>query len=133
MINEELIEVLYNDNYCPWRISKTAIELYKLRTNSSEFEYDFCCRNDPILVQIYKELGNNFNDKSSVTKIKKILKKYENYYYISDNDGKEYLKINYNEYKLHNIYNKIKEILQSKNNDNTKINEIEQFILAFEI
>ena len=33
---------------------------------------------------------------------------------------------------MDNIYNKIKEILQS-NNNNTKINEIEQFISTFEM
>ena len=83
-VNEELIEVLYNNNYdyAGWKISKKAIELYKLRNNTTKFELDFCCRNDPILVQIYKELGNDFDDKFSITQIKKILKKYENYYYI---------------------------------------------------
>ena len=92
-----------------------------------------CNRQDPILVQIYKELGDNFDGKYSKTKIKKILKKYENYYDIDEYDGKECVKINYTKYKLDNIYNKIKEILQSNNNDNTKINEIEQFISTFEI
>ena len=44
---------------------------------------------------------------------------------------REYIKIDKTKYKLDNMYNKIKEILQS--NSNTKINEIEQFILAFEM
>ena len=136
MVNEEEIEILINICYGGWNISKKAIELYKLRNpsyvNENEFGYYFN-RDNPILVQIYKELGNDFDGKYSKTKIKKILKKYENYYDIDEYDGKEYVRINYTKYKLDNIYNKIKEILQSNNNDNTKINEIEQFISAFEM
>ena len=136
MVNEEEIEILINICYGGWNISKKAIELYKLRNpsyvNENEFGYYFN-RDNPILVQIYKELGNDFDGKYSKTKIKKILKKYENYYDIDEYDGKEYVRINYTKYKLDNIYNKNKEILQSNNNDNAKINEIEQFISAFEM
>jgi len=131
MINEEEIEVLYNDDYSFWRISKKAIELYKLRKNLTEFDLDFCCKNDPILIQIYKELGKDFDDNNSRTKIEKILKKYENYYYFEYDTGREYVKIDYTKYKLDTIYNKIKEILQSDNNDNIKINEMNQFISTF--
>ena len=137
MVNEEEIEILLNICYGGWKITKKAIELYKLRSPSynvteNYFDYYFN-RHDPILVQIYKELGDNFDSKYSKTKIKKILKKYENYYDIDEYDGKECVRINYTKYKLDNIYNKIKEILQSNNNDNAKINEIEQFVSAFEI
>jgi hypothetical protein len=137
MVNEEEIEILLNICYGGWNITKKAIDLYKLRSSSynvtgNEFDYYFN-RNDPILVQIYKELGNEFDNKYSKTKIKKILKKYENYYDIDEYDGKECVRINYTKYKLDNIYNKIKEILQSNNNDNTKINEIEQFVSAFKL
>jgi len=133
MINEEEIEVLYNDDYSFWRISEKAIELYKLRKNLTKFDLDFCCRNDPILVQIYKELGNDFDNNNSRTKIEKILKKYENYYYFEYDTGREYVKIDYTKYKLDTMYNKIKEILQSDNNDNIRINEIDQFISTFVI
>lgn len=78
-------------------------------------------------------MGHDFDDKSSITKIKTIPKKYENYYYIEQDCGKEYIKIDKTKYKLDIIFNKIKKILQSNNNDNTKINEIEQFIFEFEI
>ena len=133
MINEEEIEILYNSKYGGWGMSKKAFELYKLKVNLSEFEKNFCCRNDQNIIQIYKELGDDFDDMFSKTRIKTIPKKYENYYYIEEYDGKECVKINYTEYKLDNIYTKIKEILQNNNDNNIKINEIEQFILAFEM
>jgi hypothetical protein len=137
MVNEEEIEILLNICYGGWNISKKAIELYNLRSPSSNvtenyFDYYFN-RHDSILVQIYKELGDEFDSKYSKTKIKKILKKYENYYDIDEYDGKEWVKINYTKYKLDNLYNKMKEILQSNNNDNAKINEIEQFVSAFKM
>lgn len=131
--NDNIIEILYNNNYCSWEISEKAIELYKLRKNLTKFDLDFCCRNDPILVQIYKELGNDFDNNNSRTKIEKILKKYENYYYFEYDTGREYVKIDYTKYKLDTMYNKIKEILQSDNNDNIRINEIDQFISTFVI
>ena len=139
MENEEVIEILYNTKYGGWGISKKAIELYKLRRsdlseiekdNYSSFSFSLSRRNDPILIEIYKELGNDFDSKFSRSVIKKISKKYENYYYIEEYDGKEWVKINYNEYKLDNIYNKIKEILKSDLNNDQKINEIDEFISA---
>ena len=135
MIFEEEIEILYNSSYGGWRLSEKAIELYKLRNPTlTEFKFsDYYNRDDPILVQIYKELGNSFDDKYSKTKIKKILKKYENYYDIEEYDGKEWIKINYTKYKLNNIYTKIKEILNSNNNNNTKVNELTLFISEFKI
>ena len=132
MLNEEEIEILYNINYGGWSVSNKAIELYKLRSNLSELEKNFC-RNDPILIQIYKELGNDFDGMCSKSKIEKILKKYEYFYYIEEYDGKECIKIDYNKYKLYNMYIKMKEILQSSNDNNTKINEIEHFISTFEM
>jgi hypothetical protein len=97
MVNEEEIEILLNICYGGWNISKKAIELYKLRSpsyNVTENYFDYYLnRHDSILVQIYKELGDNFDGKHSKTKIKKILKKYENYYDIDEYDGKECVRI----------------------------------------
>lgn len=138
MINEEeeeKIEILINIRYGGWGISEKAIDLYKLRNLNyitEEFDDHFFHRNDPILVQIYKELGNDFDDKYCKTKIIKILKKYEYYYVINEYDGKEWITIDYAKYKLDTMYKKIKEILQNNNDNNTKINEIEQFISIFE-
>ena len=134
MVEEEKIEVLHNIKYGGWGLSEKAIELYRTRNgNFNPNELEILNRTDPILIQIYNELGNDFDDKYSKTKIKRIPKKYENYYYIDEYDGMEFINIDYIKYKLDNIYNKIKEILQSTNNNNIKINEIEEFISAFEM
>jgi hypothetical protein len=135
MIDEERMEVLYNTCYGGWGISDKAMELYKLRNindNSIELVYDeLLCRTDPILIQIYNELGDEMNTKWCKIKIKKIPKKYENYYFISEYDGKECVEIDLTKYKLDTMYNKITEILQSTNNNDIKIMEIAEFISTF--
>jgi len=132
MIGEERIEILYNTSYGSWGISDKAMELYKLRNvnyNSMELISDEeLSRTDPILIQIYNEFGDEMNTKNCKIRIKKIPKKYENYYYISEYDGKECIEIDLTNYKLDMVYNKITEILQSTNNNDIKIIEIEEFM-----
>lgn len=133
MSAEEQIEVLYNSCYGGWNISEKAYELYKLRNpniDSNETEFD-CNRSDPILIEIYKELGKEFDGKYSETKITKISKKYKNYYYIKEYDGNELVMINYTKYNFDNMYNKIIEILNNDNNNDEKISEIKKFMLTF--
>ena len=130
--NEEEIEVLCNDKYGVWTISSKARELYKLRTKKDS-NYYIRRRSDPILIQIYKELGDEFDDKKySNTKIEKIPKKYENYYYISEYDGLETVEIDYIKYQLDNLKKNIKEILENNRIDNDeKINQLKEMIIKF--
>lgn len=118
--NEE-IEILYNDCYGGWGISNKARELYALRRKNSR---NLCIRSDPILIQIYNELGDEFDVKYSNTVTTKIPKKYENYYYISEYDGLETVEIDYIKYELDNLKKNIKEILGNNSIDNDeKINQ----------
>lgn len=121
---EEEIEVLYNDKYGGWTISSKARKLYKLRKTNDSYNY-LCKRSDPILVQIYKELGDEFDEeKYSKTAIEKIPKKYEKYYIISEYDGLESVEIDYTKYELDHLKQKIKEILENNSIDNDeKINQ----------
>ena len=100
--NEE-IEVLYNGCYGGWGISDKAKELYTSRQIKNDTYY-LRRRSNTILVQIYKELGNEFDDKYSKTKIEKIPKKFENYYYITEYDGLETVEIDYTKYELDNLH-----------------------------
>lgn len=121
--NEE-IEVLYNICYGGWGISDKARQLYKLRKTDNSNNY-LRKRTDPILIQIYNELGDEFDGEYSKTAIQKIPKKYENYYYISEYDGFETVEIDYTGYELNNLKKKIKEILENNSIDNDeKINEL---------
>ena len=124
--NDE-IEVLYNNDYGYWSISSKAKKLYELRRpkNSNNRR-----RSDPILIQIYNELGDEFDEKCSSTKIEKIPKKYENYYYISEYDGLETVEIDYIKYELDNLKQKIKEILENDSIDkDEKINQFKKMII----
>ena len=121
--NEE-IEVLYNATYGGWGLSDKANELYTLRKIKNS-NYYLHRRSDPILVQIYKELGDEFDSKYSKTKIEKIPKKFENYYYITEYDGLETVEIDFIKYELDNLKQKIKEILENNSIDNDeKINQL---------
>ncbi len=137
-MDEELIEVLYNICYGGWGISEKAVELYNLRNGNNNpittLDSGDLCRHDPILIQIYKELGVEFNDVYAKIQIKKIPKIYENYYYIREYDGAESVNIDYTNYnKLNAVCNKIKEILQSTDDNTIKINEMTDFISSFKM
>lgn len=124
--NEEEIEVLYNDCYGSWKISPIAEELYLLRKKENKIRR----RSDPILIQIYNELGEKFDGTNSKTIIQKIPKKYENYYYIDQYDGLESIEIDYTKYEMDNLKKNIKEILENNSMDNDeKINEIKKMVI----
>ena len=123
--NEEEIEVLYNDCYGSWRISNKARKLYVLRRANDSNNNFSSKRSDPILIQIYNELGNEFDSEHSKTAIKKISKKYEYYYFISEYDGLETVEIDYTKYELDNLKQQIKDILENNSIDNDeKINQL---------
>ena len=123
--NEEEIEVLLNDCYGGWRVSNKARKLYELR-RTKDSNYYISKRSDPIFVQIYKELGDEFDaGEYSKTGIEKIPKKYENHYIITEYDGLESIEIDYVKYELDHLKKNIKEILENNSIDNDeKINQL---------
>lgn len=140
MINdEETISVLYNKCYGGFGVSEKAIDLYNQRmkdlnpehkyvdTNDEYyFYYENKIRSNPILVQIYNELGKEFNrGKYNNIKIYNIPKKYENHYTIEKYDGYEDVIIEIEKYKLDNI----EQIVKNTNiSSDEKINEIIKFL-----
>lgn len=117
MLREKKIDILYNSCYGGWRLSKKAIILYndKMKKINPEYKPISCNdnhhsllkRHDPILIEIYHELGDEFNDQYSCSKLMKIPKIYEKYYTITEYDGLEYISIDKDKYKL----DKIKQII----------------------
>lgn len=120
---EDQIELLYNGCYGGWGISDEAYELYNLKMLEKDPTFQpFIIKNkhlldldierhDPILVQIYHEIGEKMNDKYCKIKVKKIPKKYENYYSIDEYDGLETVRINILEYEFDTLKSTLKEIL----------------------
>jgi len=124
---EEEMDVLINDCYGGWGMSDKAKELYKLRKTENSNNY-LTRRSDPTLIQIYKELCDEFDGKYSKTGIEKIPKKYENHYSISEYDGLETVEIDYTLYELDNLKKNIKEIVENNSIDNDeKINQVKKF------
>jgi hypothetical protein len=113
--NLENIEVMVNSCYGRWEPSALASELYITRMRQKNpkfipeesFSFSFPCvkRHDPILLQIYKELGTEFDEEYSQTRLVNIPKIYENYYSITEDaeaDGIEKVVIDMIKYKLDN-------------------------------
>lgn len=150
-----MIDVLYNSDYGGYSVSKKAIKLYikkmlEINPNyvfngkciSIANECDETCvgicdtsryyyikRHDPVLVEVFKELGNSFNESYSTIKIWKIPKKYENYYSISEYDGNEHIWIEYEKYKLDKIKNIIDGLGVKDTDSHAKIGEIGKVLL----
>ena len=122
-MEEEQIEVLYNGCYGGWVISDEAIQLYNLKMLEKDSsiqpfikknKYSFCKsgRDDPILVQIYHEIGKKINgDSASKICIETIPKKYKNYYEITEYDGFESIVINEIKYEYDTLKSTITKIL----------------------
>lgn len=128
----EEISVLYNNCYGGYIISDKVLNIYndKMKEMNPDFTpiVDstnlFYQRHNPVLVQIYNEIGKGFNESYTDVKIKKIPKIYENHYIIKDYDGLEKVVIQYDKYKL----DKVKEILNEDKTDTEKIEAIELLI-----
>lgn len=120
---ENMIGILYNNCYGGYMPSMKAEELYNQRickTNDNGTDDDVVPfyqldRHDPLIVQIFHELGKEFNDEQQGTNIKlvEIPEKYKNYYEIEEYDGVENVVVDYHRY----IVDKITEISSSGDNN----------------
>jgi len=136
---EEMIRVLYCDVYGGWNLSRKAIKMYRERTGKINTEnpenniyYLHIERHDPILLEIYNELGTEFDGKYSHSEIEEIPKKYENYYTITEYDGLETVVIDYHKYDKDMYKINIETILKSEMNNDDKIKELEKFVFEHE-
>lgn len=84
--NEETIEVLYNAQYGGYRLSEKAKKISKERKTDEDDEDD---RDTLLILQIFNELGDEFNGEFCTARSEKILKKYKNFYKITEYDGLE--------------------------------------------
>ena len=129
-MTEDMIGVLYNDCYGGFSMSKKAIDLYNMKMLELNPDHKNILynqplysinRNDKILIDVYNQLGNDFNgERYTKIKAKYINKKYENCYNITEYDGLEGVEIDVNKYKIETIKNIIKNNISS----DEKINQI---------
>ena len=135
-VEEKTTKILLNICYGGWAVSDKAKELYEQRKAVGDVRdrfFDYEIRHDPILVQIYEELGEEFNDKYCNVGYKEIPEKYENYYTIYEYDGKESIVIDYVRYNHDKLIENMKKIL--KNNmmtNDDKITNLELLLTELE-
>lgn len=107
------IEYLTNYEYGRYEISTEAYELYKSRFATAypteqfpskyDIETDVKYRMDPILIQIYHELGEQFNGRKNGIICEKIPKKYKDFAFIRNNEGYEMVTYDYKSHILQHI------------------------------
>jgi hypothetical protein len=125
------IEILYNDCYGGYGVSKQALQMYNDRKlaidpswNIIEFDH-YLSRSDPLLIQIYKEIGKEaFSERYASVEIQEIPKKYEKCFLIDEYDGKESVDIDYNYYKTIQI----REILYSGKSNDVIVEELKKLV-----
>ena len=128
--DQEMIEVLYNDCYGGYGISKKATKLYndRMLANDSAFipveDKEEISRTDKVLIEIYKEIRTDIDTKYSKIKIEFIPKKYEKHFFIEEYDGKENVAIDYNRYTMNTMRDVLKDDTLHNDEKINKLNSI---------
>lgn len=139
---DETIAVLYNSCFGGWNLNPLVTELYNERNSAinpafkpvkciSNYYYGTVVqRHDPILVDIYYELGANFDGKPySKTKVETIPAKYKDCYHIQEHDGNETVIINEDKYALDCLKEQVRILLENTvTTDAEKITALRQLL-----
>jgi hypothetical protein len=137
---EDNFEIMINDQYGGFGLSKKAVKLYCEKTNIDYKSHNagFECgvndvsatieRTDVNMIQIVKELGSEANGKYCTICIEQIPIKYKDSYEIYEYDGKETVRFNHNKYKLQFENKKLMEENSLLKKENKKLQqELEQY------
>lgn len=101
--DDNSIKVLVNSCYGGFGISDIALSLYlkkkiEIDPNYKVYECSLS-RTDPILVECFEELGNEFNKEYAQIRIEEIPAKYKDYLEIIEYDGSESIEIDIIQYE----------------------------------
>lgn len=125
MSREETVGVLYNACYGGFRLSSEAVRL--INNRYSEIgkppikESSYITRTDPIIVDVYNQLGkDSFSGRNSLIEIEYIKKKYTDFIKIDEYDGMESVIIDYSS----SVITQIDKILNSDQTDSEKLSSI---------
>jgi hypothetical protein len=93
------LELVINTCFGGFDLSDSACLEYTARTSRKVDAYDME-RDDPVLVQIVKELGSRANGIYSKLSIRRIPAQYAKFYTIHEYDGNESVEIHYDAYRV---------------------------------
>jgi hypothetical protein len=115
---EHTIGVAVNRCYGGFSLSEKAVEMLRTRLGDPKiksYSFDSCydgddgyCRHHPVLIEVINELGEEADGSFAEIEIDYIEEKYKGFYSISEYDGMEGVKINYNKFTNHEIIRIIK-------------------------
>jgi hypothetical protein len=122
----QLVGIIYNATYGGFGYSQQALDLYTQRSGRTIIEDEWSTidpkRNDPLMVQIVKELGKKAGGQYARLKVVYVRPEHVNFIHIHEYDGLESITINWTQYMLYQIRHIVGAPLQSDD----KIDQIKQ-------
>ncbi len=95
------MEIVINTCYGGFGLSESAQDEYVRRTNRERDSWYDLPRDDPDLIQLVKDLGTCANGQFAKLTIVRIPGQYARFYSIKEYDGTEWVRIDYDKYKVH--------------------------------
>jgi hypothetical protein len=110
----DMIEVLYNSDYGGFHLGDQAADLYEQQTGIELDQYsdDLNVRTDPVLISIYKSLGNRLSGDDCKVKLATIPKKYQPYIRIDEYDGFESVEVNEDAFRADELQRELQSLKQ---------------------
>jgi len=104
---KKMIPIMYNTCYGGFSLSEAAITEYNRRKSPDTPRLDAMGRDidrtDPLMIQIFREIGKQANGMCADIRLDHIPPQYKNNYYIQEYDGTETVRIDYKGYLLDEI------------------------------
>jgi hypothetical protein len=108
------IYIMYNACYGGFSLSQAAMDEYKRRCPDAKMSRYEVSRNDQVMAQIVKEMGEAANGKHAKIKLRPIPVEYKDYYTIREYDGDENVVIMQDAYELDAVKSLLKDRALSK-------------------
>lgn len=96
-------KVVYNSVFGGFGMSKKGLEEYNRLTSKNVIHAEAIASDDPILIHLVETMGDAIHTEYSNLKIKEFPMKYKGFLKWADYDGRETVRIDYEQYLISNI------------------------------
>ena len=96
-------KVVYNSVFGGFGMSKKGLEEYNRLTSKNVIHAEAIASDDPILIHLVETMGDAIHTEYSKLKIKEFPMKYKGFLKWIDYDGRETVRIDYEQYLISNI------------------------------
>jgi hypothetical protein len=117
-------KVVYNSVFGGFGLSKEGLEEYNRLTSKNVIHAEAIESDDPILIHLVETMGDVIHTKCSRLKIKEFPMKYKGFLKWADYDGRETVRIDYEQYLISSIKDVKNDPSTSYNEKITRIHEL---------